>query len=184
MVINRLIYDGVDTPASVELVDGCAINSSMSNLGSCLEIQNGSSSLARNLVNIDLVERIWTKNDFGVRNLGHEESTQKVSVAFINETIDNIGFINHGLKVSALVTKEAAVGRWVVHDDASLGLSFENKLVGGPVLFLKTICHMSSISSLFELSAVSRDAIWHLDNAFPRSHIHAVFSAKPVHWLL
>lgn len=104
------MYDRVDTFASVELLDGCAIDASMSDLGSCLEVQNGSGSLASNLVNISLVERIWTKNDFGVCDLRHEESTQKVCVAFINEAINNVGFINHGLKVGALVTKEAAVG--------------------------------------------------------------------------
>lgn len=66
MVIDWLIYDGVDSFASVELFDGCAINASVGNLCSCLEVQNGSSSLLGNLVNIDLVKRIWTKNDFRV----------------------------------------------------------------------------------------------------------------------
>ena len=66
MVIDWLIYDGVDAFASVELVDGCAINASVGNLCSRLEVQNGSSSLLGNLVNIDLVKRIWTKNDFRV----------------------------------------------------------------------------------------------------------------------
>jgi len=48
---------------------------------------------------------------------------------------------------------------------------------------LKAVYHILIHGSLFELSAVSRDAIWHLDNAFPRSHIHAIFNVKPIHWL-
>lgn len=117
MVIDWLIYNGVDSFASIELVDGCAINASVGNLSFCLEVQNGSSSLTRNLVNVDLVKRIWTKNDFRVmlpyifdRNLRDEESTQEVSIALIDEAIDDVGFINHGLKIGALVTIEAPVG--------------------------------------------------------------------------
>ena len=49
--------------------------------------------------------------------------------------------------------------------------------------FLEAIDDLAILGALFELSAVSRDAIGHLDNAFPRSHIHAVFDLKPVHWL-
>jgi hypothetical protein len=111
VVSNCMMHNGVDSFASVELFDGCAVNASVGNLCSCLEVQNGSSSLTRNLVNVDLVKRIWTKNDFRVvlpyifdRNLRDEESTQEVSIALIDEAIDDVGFINHGLEIGALVT--------------------------------------------------------------------------------
>jgi hypothetical protein len=69
VVSNCMMHNGVDSFASVELFDGSVINGSMSDLIWCLEVQNSSSSLTSDLVNIDLVKRVWTKNDFGVCDL-------------------------------------------------------------------------------------------------------------------
>ena len=68
-VINWHMNDSVDSLASIELFDGRGINTSMSDFISSLKVQNCGSSLIGNLVNIDLIQRIWTKNDFSVRNL-------------------------------------------------------------------------------------------------------------------
>ena len=184
MVVDWLIYNRVDSLISIELFNGGYIDSSMMDFCLSLKIQNSGGSLASNFININLVERIWTKNDPGVGNLGGKESTQKVSVTLVDEAVDNVRFVDHGLNVSTLVTEMTTVCRWGVHGNAPLRLSFKDDLILELILLLKAVYDIVVSRPFFELSAVSRNIIWHLNNAFPWSHVHTVLGGKPVHGLL
>ena len=77
----------------------------------------------------------------------------------------------------------ARVGLGVLHVDHSLWLSLHDNLLSPGISLLEAVEKVLVIRSLFELSTISRYGVGDFNDAFPRSHLLAIFAVHPVGWL-
>lgn len=129
------------------------------------------------LIHVYFKKRIWSNYNSWIRDFGHEEAPQEVTISFIHLSIDNIWLIMEVLLISSSVAIFTQVVARVLKDNVSLRISFFYYLV--VVSSLIAIIYLPQ-RFIIKLSSFAWLSVWHFYGNLPRPHAHAVLRWHPV----
>lgn len=87
-IVNWDVVESVDTSVSVSSIKELCVGLSLGDFPRCLEVDDSFGTSTCDLVNVNLVEWIWTNNYVSLINIRYEESTHETSVLDIDDTIN------------------------------------------------------------------------------------------------
>ena len=128
-VQNWVAHAVVNADISIFTADSVPFDTSCVHLRTSLDVEYGSDSSFLDTMHIVHTQWVGSQNEIMVLNPVEDETTFKVTIGFINFTINNKGFLTVCDIRRLFMSQGTSIEEWVLDFEDSIGLSFENNLL-------------------------------------------------------
>jgi len=180
-IVERIENYSVDSGMSVHHFDLGLIHSSLLDLSWCLENQNSIAAFSGDLININLINWIWSKHKVLLWDFMSEKAAHEISISLVEDIIDDEISLLLTLLICAFVSLGTLVKVWVCDLEDSLWFSLSN--LSSLVSDVLVIVVIYDVVCSGKLSIYLLERIINFNHYLVWSHLLAIFVVHPVLWL-